>query len=120
MGLFSFKCAISGIEIAGPYCQAPAWMNEIAIIKKDQTVVAGTYDGYGRVVTPDGDIEDFYVKFVGDNKDDIKICLTDLYRGESHEELLPIQSGEFQGHFFNPEYFEYAEGIRKEIKNSHE
>jgi hypothetical protein len=120
MGMFSFNCAISGIEIAGPFCKAPTWMNEIALIKKDQTVIVGTYDGYGRIVTPDGVTEDFYVKFVGDNEDDIKICLADLYRGEQHEELLPLQSGEFQGHFFNPEYFEYAENIRKEIKNSHE
>jgi len=118
MGMFSFQCAISGIEIAGPHCGAPAWMNEIVTITEDQTLRVGTYDGYGRLVTPDGYVEDFYEKTIGGDKSSMRIALADLYCGQTYEKLSPPQLGEFQGHFFAPGYFEYAQGIREEIKGT--
>ena len=61
MGVFSYKCALSGIEIAGPISSdyTPKWMNRIVIFHEGKAH-HGNYDGYGRIHTDDGEEIDFH------------------------------------------------------------
>jgi len=56
MGLFSWKCSLSGIEIAGPNSpvQTPRWMHEVVVFTPEGKPLKGRYDGYGKIycVTP--------------------------------------------------------------------
>jgi hypothetical protein len=107
MGLFSWKCALSNVEIANNMIDMPTWMSEIVVLQEDGTVLKGSYDGYGRVRTDVGTV-DFYREFMDKNGWDMDstptVVLQRAYDGESFDQVDPSPMAEFQGHFFPEEY----------------
>lgn len=117
MGLFSFKCALSGIEIAGPACDvAPGWMSDVVAFRADGTPVQGQYDGYGRLTTVDGDEFNFFgdVSTADEAEEALKgtkVVLSRFYKGQKAEDLPFSEYGEWQGWYIPLSFIEAVEGL---------
>jgi hypothetical protein len=115
MGLFSWKCAKSGVEITHTMINTPAWTKEVVLLRPGKKPVMGDYDGYGRLYTEDGECdfwEEHMEKYAFGEKEPT-LVLQRFYRGEKYEDLPPSSYGEWQGHFLPTNYDELAESLAK-------
>ena len=51
MGFFSWNCRGCGESMKAPYDlkEEDAWQNDVVVVTEDNKIIAGDYDGYGRV-----------------------------------------------------------------------
>lgn len=116
MGLFSFTCGLSNVEIANDMIDMPKWMSDIVVQLEDGTIHEGSYDGYGRIKTAD-EVVNFYEDCMEAHgwqhgKVNPRVVIKRAYE-ECKEpyNLTEIPRGgdaEYQGHFFPEEYLEHA------------
>ena len=121
MGLFSFKCAKTGVSIPVPDAGIDVNFSEVVLITPNNSKFEGEYDGYGRV-----DGFDIFVEVIRDlhfdknecednlrskffenfkeNEKLIKIVRKDVYEGENYEDLDYSPNCEYQG-FFYPQWY---------------
>ena len=112
MGVFSFKCALTGLEIANNMIGMPDWMTRMVLLRKDREPVRGNYDGYGRLWTDDGELDEFYED---GGYSDPTVILERAYNGEQFDTTPPnTEHADYQGHFFPPEYEAMAERKMRE------
>lgn len=135
MGQLSFKCALSGIEIATPSglaeAQAPHWLNDIVVFARG-FAIQGTYDGYGRVEyhdppQPAFDPDetgtfDFYEDALKNGASDgvhplPKVILARFFKDQSEDEIPLSLPGEWQGWFYPKEYLFAVEALAEAYEN---
>jgi hypothetical protein len=114
MGVFSWKCAKSGVEITNCMIDTPEWTQNIVWLRPDEEPVMGSYDGYGRIHTDDGTV-DFFEEWQEDHAwgEEPTLVLSRFYRGEKYTDLPPSAYGEWQGHFLPTNYEDLAEQLAK-------
>lgn len=108
MGMFSWKCAVSGKSIASIYSDKPDSQSRCYLITPDETLYEAAYEGYGEfdgkdvyALLGDGDREKGINNYFGGNsKFDIKIVLSEYYSGQKYNELKESEDCEYQGFFY--------------------
>lgn len=100
MGVFSWKCAVSGKPILNDMTNDiySKKFSRVTIIRKGTkgpSEETGIYDGYGRVRTEAGEVD-----VCDDVKNGtIKLALTAFYKGQSFASLRANERDPGQGHF---------------------
>ncbi len=84
--------------------------SKVVVLSSSGSIIRGIYDGYGRVLTPEGmevELEDSEIL-----SGKIKLVSEKFYNSEKFEDLSKSMSELGQGHFHNPETVEswYAKG----------
>jgi hypothetical protein len=97
MGYFSKVCAKSNLPVVHSDRGYSALNNVVALLPNG-TKVTGSYDGYGCV----GDVE------LHDDWDDVKLVLTQHYKGETYDELGKSGCELAQGHFMDNAFLIYC------------
>lgn len=108
MGLFSWKCAVSGESVASIYAGQSKEQSECYLVTPEGTFFEPGYEGYGEfgghdvyALLGDGDrdkgIDDY---FNGKPKFDVKVVLASHYLGQRYDELRESEQCERQGFFY--------------------
>lgn len=127
MGFFSWKCAVSNKSIANVYSSLPREYSECYLVTPKQTYHEECYGGYGifggidvyelvgrevigeeKSKTIDIDqLRIIGIDAISDNKApfDIKIVLASEYKGQSYNELKKSEDCEYQGYFYDTDFF---------------
>jgi hypothetical protein len=96
MGFYSYTCAKTNL----PIMASVSWGDEYAkvvVLGESGSFFKGVYDGYGRVLTPDGtEVEMEDSKILSGR---LKLVLLKFYENERFEELGKSHSDPGQGHF---------------------
>ena len=108
MGVFSWKCAKSGVSIACEGADKPLWQSQCVLVTPMGNFYEMSYEGYGEFggkdvyeLLGDGNRDlGLDRHFSGTAKFDIKVVLRCHYEGESYEELPVSEECEYQGYFF--------------------
>lgn len=109
MGLFSWKCAVSGKSIAVAGGETPSKQSSCVLVTPDAIFHERAYEGYGvfceqdvYALLGDGDRDKGIDSYYGsaEPKFKIKIVLKEYFRGQSYDELPESEECEYQGYFY--------------------
>ncbi len=121
MGFYSYTCAKTHL----PIMASTSWgddYSKVVVLSKSGSIFRGLYDGYGRVLTPEGiDVELDDGEVMGGK---IKLVAGKFYSGESYDEIGCSGSDPGQGHFHDQDKVEewYANGgfpTRKDYRDAY-
>jgi hypothetical protein len=109
MGFFSWKCAVSGENIANVHSGQSKYQSECYLITPEQTYYEPAYDGYGvfggqdvYALLGDGDRDRGINECLsGNGKFDIKIVLGKHYDSQNYNDLNESEDCEYQGFFYD-------------------
>lgn len=103
MGFFSYTCAKTFL----PIMASTSWPEEycrVAVVSKDDSVLRGTYDGYGRVFGEFGEVEIDYENILSGR---IKMVAERFYKGERWADIPNKSHDDIdQGHFHDEDKIE--------------
>ena len=125
MGFFSWTCAKTNLPIMNSCSGNDKDQFEVVLLRPDNPLVIGTYDGYGRLLTDDGDIDlrDLCVNAKGQFTCDLqkaKLVLKKFWEGETYSEIKgKSNSDPGQGHFHDQQLVDlwYKMGGFKTYRN---
>jgi len=116
MGLFSKTCAKTHLPVVNMMRGFPELAKVVALLPDGQ-IVAGFYDGYGRIETDDDAIaaicEDESENFDCVKWDSVKFVLRFAYNGETYDQLGPSHDEYAQGHFMADEFLKHCLEVRR-------
>jgi hypothetical protein len=108
MGFFSKTCAKTHLPIVHEGRGFPE-LSDVTVLFPDGRIIAGSYDGYGRVdgvdLCPDGYDERTWNR--------IKFVLTFAYDGEKYKDLGRSRDELGQGHFMADEFLRHCLEVKK-------
>jgi hypothetical protein len=125
VGFFSNLCAKSGESIpVYPWAKLPKEQSHIVSVLPDDTVIEGIYNGYGRVVTPQGEVnllkatEDVFKKLNLDSSfksvySSQKWVKKKYYKNEKYKDLEFSKHDETQGYFYDQDQRDELNGKPK-------
>lgn len=113
MGFYSYKCAKSKISIPSVHAGLPEAASRVVVVKPDNTVIKGTYDGYGRLLLDNGESDEYLRECLSlaeqqfpkelsfkNHYKFFRMVREDVYNGEKFEDLKPNKDCPEQGYFY--------------------
>jgi hypothetical protein len=109
MGVFSWNCAKTGVEISNFMIATPDWTHEVVLLRKDTHPIRGSYNGYGCLHRASGGVIDFWQEILYRAapefpKETPKLILLKAYAGEGYDDVGFSENAENQGHFLHYDY----------------